>query len=52
LLVVVYATKILIEVLLKKLSKDYKCEIVSNEEFYKRHGCDEKLLGIVKCIKV
>jgi hypothetical protein len=27
--------KMLINVLLKNLSKDYKCEVVSDEEFYK-----------------
>jgi hypothetical protein len=33
-----YATRISVNVLLKKLSKDYKCEIVGNVEFYERHG--------------
>jgi hypothetical protein len=47
-----YATKISVNVLLKKLSKDYKCEVVSDEEFYKRHGYSKKLLGLVKCVKV
>jgi hypothetical protein len=37
--------------LLKNLSKDYKCEVVSDEEFYKRHGYSRKLLGLVKCVK-
>jgi hypothetical protein len=46
-----YATKISV-VLLKKMSKDYKCEIDSDEEFYKRHGYSKKLLGLVKCVKV
>jgi len=47
-----YATKIPVDVLLKKLSKDYKCEIVSDEEFYKRHGYSKKPLGLVKCVRV
>ena len=47
-----YATKTPIDVLLKKLSKDYKCEIVSDGEFYKRHGYSRKLLGLVKCVRV
>jgi hypothetical protein len=34
--------------LLKKLSKDYKCEVVSNGEFYKRHGYSKKLLDLVR----
>jgi hypothetical protein len=37
--------------LLKKLSKDFECKIVSDEEFYKRHGYSRKLLGLVKCVK-
>jgi FkbM family methyltransferase len=47
-----YATKTPIDVLLKKMSKDYKCEIVSDEEFCERHGFSRKLLGLVKCVKV
>jgi FkbM family methyltransferase len=47
-----YATKISVNVLLKKMSKDYKCEVVSDEDFYKRHGYSKKLLGLVKCVKV
>jgi hypothetical protein len=46
-----YATRMSVNVLLKKLSKDYKCEIVSDEEFYKRHGYSRKLLGLVKCVE-
>jgi hypothetical protein len=47
-----YTTGKPVDALLKKVSKDYKCEIASNEEFYKRHGCCRKLLGLVKCVKV
>jgi FkbM family methyltransferase len=47
-----YATGLSIDVLLKRLSKDYKCKIVSDEEFYRRHGYNEKFLGLVKCVKV
>jgi len=47
-----YTTRKPVDVLPKKLSKDYKCEIVSNGEFYKRHGYSRKLLGLVKCVKV
>jgi len=46
-----YATKIPVDVLLKEMSKVYRCEIVSGEEFYKRHGYSKKLLGLVRCIK-
>ena len=46
------AVKMSINILLKNLSKDYKCEIVSDEEFYKRHGYSKKLLGLVKCVRV
>ena len=49
---VAYATRIPVDVLLKKMSKDYKSEIVSDEEFYKRHRFSKKLLGLVKCVKV
>ena len=46
-----FITKIPVEILFKKLSKDFKCEIVSDGDFYRRHGCSRKLLGLVKCIK-
>ena len=46
-----YITKIPVQVLLEKLSEDFKCEIVSNKEFYRRHGFSEKLLGLVRCVK-
>ena len=46
------AVKMPINILLKNLSKDYECEIVSDEEFYKRYGYSKKLLGLVKCVKV
>jgi len=36
----------------KKMSKDYKCGIVSNEEFCKRYGFSVELLGLVKCVKL
>jgi len=42
----------LVDALLKKMSKDYKCEIISNGEFYERHGFSRKLLGLAKCVKV
>jgi hypothetical protein len=47
----VYATEIPVDVLLKKLSKDFICQIVSNREFYRSHGYCKKLLGLVKCVK-
>jgi len=34
--------------LLKKLSKDFECKIVSDEEFYKRHKYSRKLLDLVR----
>jgi hypothetical protein len=46
-----YVTGIPLKMLLKKLSKDYECKIVSDEEFSKRHGFSKKLLGLVECIK-
>jgi len=46
-----YITKKPVEMLLKKLSKDFECRIVSDEDFYKRHGFNRKLLGLVKCVK-
>jgi hypothetical protein len=45
-----YATRITVDVLLKKLSKDCKCD--SDEEFYERLEFSRKLLGLVKCVKV
>jgi hypothetical protein len=47
-----YATGVPVDVLFQKLSKDYKCEIVSDEEFYKRHGYSKKFLGLVRCVKI
>jgi hypothetical protein len=47
-----FITKIPVEMLLKKLSKDFECEIVSDEDFYKWHRYSRKLLGLVKCVKV
>jgi hypothetical protein len=41
-----------VNVLLKKMSKDFRCEVVSDEEFYKRLGYSKRLLGLVKCVKV
>jgi len=46
-----YATGIPVDVLLKKLSKDFTCQVVSNREFYRSHGYGKKLLGLVKCVK-
>jgi len=46
-----YITKIPVQVLLEKLSKDFECEIVSGEEFYRRHGLGKEQLGLVRCIK-
>uniref|UniRef100_A0A7J2U4Z9 FkbM family methyltransferase n=1 Tax=Ignisphaera aggregans TaxID=334771 RepID=A0A7J2U4Z9_9CREN len=46
-----FKTKIPVEMLLKKLSKDFECKIVSDQEFYKWHGFSERFLGLVKCIK-
>jgi len=46
-----YATGIPLKILLKKLSKDYECKIVSDKKFYERHGYSRKLLGLVECIK-
>jgi hypothetical protein len=40
--------KMLINVLLQNLSKDYRCKVVSDEEFYKRHGYSKKLLDLVR----
>jgi FkbM family methyltransferase len=48
-----YITKIPIDVLLEKLSKDFVCNVVSNERFYKifNYKYNEKQLGLIKCIK-
>jgi hypothetical protein len=46
-----YITKIPVQVLLEKLSRDFDCEIVSSEEFYRRHGLGKGQLGLVRCIK-
>jgi len=43
--------KIPVKLLLKKLSKDFECEIVNDEDFYRRHGYSKKLFGLVKCVK-
>jgi hypothetical protein len=42
----------LVDALLKKMSKDYKCEIISDDEFYNWHGYGKKLLGLVRCVRV
>ena len=47
-----FITRIPVEMLLKKLSKDFECKIVSDEDFYKWHRYSRKLLGLVKCVKV
>ena len=46
-----FITKILVRVLLEKLSKDFECEIVSGEEFYRRHGLGKEQIGLVRCVK-
>jgi len=46
-----HITKRPVELLLKKLSEDFVCEIVSGEHFYERHGFNERLLGLVRCVK-
>jgi FkbM family methyltransferase len=46
-----YITKIPVQVLLEKLSKDFECKIVSGEEFYRRHGLGKEQLGLVRCVK-
>jgi FkbM family methyltransferase len=46
-----YITKISIDLLLKKLSRDFVCKIVSDNEFYKRLGFNKRLLGLIKCTK-
>jgi hypothetical protein len=48
-----YITEIPIDVLLEKLSKDFVCNVVSNEMFYKifDYKYNEKQLGLIKCIK-
>ncbi len=38
--------------LLKKLSRDFICKVVSDDEFYKRHSLNRELIGIIKCIKM
>ena len=47
-----YVTKIPVEMLLKKLSKDFECKIVSDEEFCKGHVYSRKLLGLAKCVEM
>ena len=44
-----YTTKIPVQVLLEKLSRDFECEIVSGEEFYRRHCSNRRRLGLIKC---
>jgi FkbM family methyltransferase len=46
-----FITKKPVELLLERLSEDFVCKIVSDEDFYRRHGFNEKLLGLVKCVK-
>jgi len=46
-----YVAKIPVELLLKKLSRDFICKVVSDYEFYKRHSLNKELIGIIKCIK-
>jgi hypothetical protein len=47
----VCTARVPVDVLLQKLSKDFRFEGVGNEEFYKRHGYSKKLLGPVKCFR-
>ncbi len=46
-----YLTGTSINRLLKLLEKDYKCDIVSTENFYKRHGLGVEHLGLIYCKK-
>jgi FkbM family methyltransferase len=46
-----FITKIPMDLLLKNLCKGFMCEVVSDDEFYKRHGFNKKLLGLVRCIR-
>jgi hypothetical protein len=46
-----FITKIPMDLLLKNLCKGFMCEVVSDDEFYKRHDFNKKLLGLVRCIR-
>jgi FkbM family methyltransferase len=46
-----YVAKIPVELLLKKLSRDFICKVVSDDEFYKRHSLNKELIGIIKCVE-
>ena len=46
-----YITGMPIDLLLKKLSRDFACRIISDDEFYRRHGFNKRLLGLIKCVK-
>jgi FkbM family methyltransferase len=46
-----YATRIPVDVILKKLTKDYKCEIVNGKRFFKKLKCNKKPSGIVRCVR-
>jgi FkbM family methyltransferase len=46
-----HAMRIPVDVILNKLTKDYKCEIVDGKGFFKRLKCNKKLIGIVRCIR-
>jgi len=47
-----YAMRILVDVILKKLTKDYNCEIVNCKGFFKRFKCNKKPIGIVRCVRI
>ncbi len=46
-----YITKTPITLLLKKLTRDYVCKIISDKDYYEKHGFNKTLLGIIKCSK-
>ena len=46
-----HVTKISAKLLLRKLSEDFACEIVSNKEFYRKYGGSKRYHGLIRCFK-
>jgi FkbM family methyltransferase len=46
-----YIAKMSAQLLLKKLSDDFLCSMLSGERFYRRYGGNKKYHGLIKCIR-
>jgi hypothetical protein len=46
-----YIAKMSAQLLLKKLSDDFLCSMLTDERFYRRYGGNKKYHGLIKCIR-